>query len=90
MNNFSAIINKFNSKLPLVKTWIYDLLDSNNNNAISVSTLNLPTIKRIFPIDFLDKSKVVYVMNKVPFPPLSSFGLPELSQMEPPGSFLSL
>lgn len=36
----------------------------------------------MFPLDLLKKAKVVVVTGKVPFPPLSRMGLPELEQME--------
>lgn len=82
MNQFMAITAKFRSTLPLVKTWIEDLLDVNENNGVSIAKLNFPTIRQIFPPDLLEKSSVVYVKGKVPFPPLSSMGLSELAGME--------
>ena len=36
----------------------------------------------MFTLDLLSKAKVVVVTGKVPFPPLSRMGLPELAQME--------
>ena len=36
----------------------------------------------VLPSDLLARAKVVVVNGKVPFPPLSSMGLPEFSQME--------
>jgi hypothetical protein len=82
MNQFAAIITKFQSTLPLVKAWIDNLLNANRNNAILVTNLNFPRIKQIFPPTLLEKSKVVYVLGKVPFPSLNSIGLSELSAME--------
>lgn len=82
MNQFADIITKFQSTLPLVKAWIDNLLNANRNNAILVANLNFSRIKQIFPPTLLEKSKVVYVLGKVPFPPLNSIGLSELSAME--------
>ena len=36
----------------------------------------------MFPSDLLEKAKAVVVTGNVPFPPLSSMGLPEFAQME--------
>lgn len=82
MNPYAKIINKFHSALPIIRNWIEELLESNKENTTSVINLNFPRINQIFPDDLLEKAKVVTVVGKVPFPPLSHIGLHELSGME--------
>ena len=82
MNPYAEIIKKFHSKLPVISNWIDQLLDKNKEIATRIIDLNFLRINQIFPIDLLEKAKVVIVPNKVPFPPLSQIGLHELSSME--------
>jgi hypothetical protein len=57
-------------------------LAENKEKAIPVIKLPLPGLQKVFPSDLLEKAKVVVVTGKVPFPPLSRMGLPELQEME--------
>lgn len=76
------IIIKFQRSLPLVKNWIDDLLYKNQENAVSVINCDLPRVKQVFHTDLLKRAKVVTVTNKIPVPPLSQIGLPELVEIE--------
>jgi hypothetical protein len=82
MNQFAEIINKFQSTLPVIRNWIDNLLEDNKQNASPVINNRFAKLEQIFPTDLLQKSKVVTVKDKVPFPPLSSIGLHELAGME--------
>lgn len=81
MNQFD-LIDRFRSILPMVKKWIEDTLEKHNANAIPVISLPFSRLKDIFPTNLLKKAKAVVVKGMVPFPPLSSMGLTELSSME--------
>lgn len=80
--NSLELIRKFRSALPEVRNWIEDVLEEHKEQANSVINLAFPKLKKVFPPDLLKKAKVVVVPGKVPFPPLSRMGLPELEQME--------
>jgi len=80
--NSLDLIRKFHSALPTVREWIERTLEENKNHAVPVIDLAFPRLEKVFPLDLLSKAKVVVVTGKLPFPPLSRMGLPELSQME--------
>jgi len=80
--NSLELIRKFRSALPEVREWIKDVLEEHKEQAIPVINLAFPKLQKVFPLDLLKKAKVVVVTGKVPFPPLSRMGLPELEQME--------
>jgi len=80
--NSLELIRKFRSALPEVREWIEDVLEERKEQAIPVINLAFPKLQKVFPLDLLKKAKVVVVTGKVPFPPLSRMGLPELEQME--------
>lgn len=76
------LISKFQSTLPIVRKWIEKTLEEHQNYAIPVINLPFPRLKKVFPPELLSRAKAVVVTEKVPFPPLSRMGLPELSEME--------
>jgi hypothetical protein len=80
--NSLDLIRKFHSTLPTVREWIEETLEENKNHAVPVIDLAFPRLEKVFSLDLLSKAKVVVVTGKVPFPPLSRMGLPELGQME--------
>ena len=82
MNQFAEIIPKFQTTLPAIRSWINALLEANKDKTTPVIHLRLPKLQQVFPNDLLEKAKVVTVTGKVPFPPLSRFGLSELAEME--------
>jgi hypothetical protein len=82
MNPYTEIAQKFQSKLPLIKNWIDELLESNKKKATCLFDLEFAGINQTFPKNLLKRVNVVTVENNVPFPPLSKFGLNELSDFE--------
>ncbi len=76
------LIRKFHSTLPMARKWIDDLLEAYKDQATPIINLGFSRIQQVFPLELLEKAKVVVVIGKVPFPPLSRMGLPELSQIE--------
>jgi hypothetical protein len=80
--NSLELIRKFHSMLPKVREWIEKTLEENKTHAVPVIDLAFPRLEKVFPLNLLSKAKVVVVTGKVPFPPLSRMGLPELAQME--------
>lgn len=80
--NLLDLISKFQSTLPIVREWIEKTLEEHQNHAIPVINLPFPRLKKAFPPELLSRAKAVVVTGKVPFPPLSSMGLPELAEME--------
>ena len=82
MNQQANIINKFEILLPVVRNWIDELLNANQDNAIPVIEFDFPKLQQVFPATLLKKAKVVSVTTKIPLPPLSKIGLHELVEME--------
>ena len=82
MNPQEMLIKKIHTALPKIKEWMNNVLDAQQNNATPVIKYNFPKLQKIFPSAFLEKSKVVYLEGKVPFPPLSQIGLHELAGMD--------
>ncbi len=81
MDSFD-LIRKFQSTLPLVRKWIDNVLEGHKDQATPIVNLGFHRLQQVFPSELLEKTKVIVVSGKVPFPPLSRMGLPELSQME--------
>lgn len=75
-------IHKFQHTLPTVRRWIEKTINDNKSNAVLLESLSFPKISKVFSPEILSKAYAVVVNEKVPFPPLSSMGLPEFSQME--------
>lgn len=70
------LIQKFEAYLPAIRQWIDDLLASHKNQSKAVIDLAFPTLPQIFPIELLQKTRVVKMSGKIPYPPLSSMGFP--------------
>ena len=81
MNEQQAIIHKFHTTLPAIRDWIDKILDEHASQAVSVGSRGFRGLPQHFSQGLLVNTKVVSVA-KVPFPPLSSLGLPELASME--------
>ena len=75
------IIRRFHTALPRVRQWIEQLLDAHADRARAVSTLGFTRLLACLPRDLLERAKVVTV-ERVPFPPVDQFGLPELTLMQ--------
>jgi hypothetical protein len=76
------LIPKFHSTLPAVREWIEKTLEENRDHAVPVISLGYPRLGKVFPLELLNRAKAVLVTGKVPFPPLSRMGLPELTDVE--------
>lgn len=81
MSSTPAVLDRFRSALPRVRSWIDQTLGRHEPEAVPVSSLGYPRLSRHFPPELLDTAKVVRV-RKVPFPPLGRMGLEELAEME--------
>lgn len=75
------IIRRFQVALPQVGAWIDQYLEDHAAGARRVSTLGFKRLPLCFPNDLLERSKVVSV-DRVPYPPVESFGLPEFAPMQ--------
>lgn len=76
------IIKKLQSAVPFVLQWIERTLDDHRGRAIFTRELPFIRLKNAFPPELLERTKVVTLNGKVPFPPLSRFGLNEFAQLE--------
>jgi hypothetical protein len=81
MNMQDDIICRFHIALPWVRQWIEQLLDAHADGAHAVSTLSFTRLSTCFPWELLERTRVVTV-ERVPFPPVDQFGLPELAFMQ--------
>lgn len=75
------IIRRFYITLPRVRQWIDKLLDAHTDRSCSVSTLGFARLSANLPQELLERAKIVTV-ERVPFPPVDQFGLPELRLMQ--------
>ena len=75
------IIRRFHTALPQVRGWIDQFLDAHADRARTVSALGFTRLSACFPRELLDSAKVVSV-DRVPFPPVEKFGLPEFAPMQ--------
>lgn len=80
--NQNDLIRRFYSTLPAVQEWIENTLEDSRAQAVPVIDFGFPRLGKVFPHDLLARAKVVRVTGKVPYPPISSMGLPEFQQME--------
>jgi len=81
MNMQADIIRRFHTALPQVRGWIDQFLDTHADRARAVSTLGFTQLSACFPRELLERAKVVPV-DRVPFPPVDQFGLPEFAPMQ--------
>jgi hypothetical protein len=80
--NQNDLIRRFYSTLPAVQEWIENTLEDSRAQAVPVIDFGFPRLGKVFPHDLLARAKVVRVTGKLPYPPISSMGLPEFQQME--------
>lgn len=81
MNMQADIIRRFHTAIPQVREWIDLFLDAHADRARAVSTLGFTRLSAYFPQELLERARVVSV-NRVPFPPVDQFGLPEFAHMQ--------
>ncbi len=75
------IIRRLYTALPQVRGWIDQLLDAHADRARPVSALGFTRLPTCFPRELLERTKVVSV-DRLPFPPVEKFGLPEFIPMQ--------
>lgn len=81
MNTQADIIRRLHAALPQVRAWIDRFLDAHVDQARPVSALGFTRLSACFATELLDRAKVVSV-DRVPFPPVEKFGLPEFAPMQ--------
>jgi hypothetical protein len=70
------MIRRFHSALPQIRAWIDQYLESNAATARRLDSM--PPLRTAFPPEVLARARMVLV-SQTPFPPVSQFGLPQLS-----------
>ncbi len=81
MNMQNEIIRRFHTALPGVRQWVDQLLDFHSHRARPVSSFGLTRLSTCFPLDLLERTKVVTV-ERLPFPPVEKLGLPEFAPIQ--------
>jgi hypothetical protein len=76
------LIRKFRLTLPALREWINNLLERHKEQAVPVIKLGYARLPQIFSKDLLERSQLVVVTAKPPFPPVGSMGLSEFAAME--------
>ena len=77
----TQLIQRLRAALPRVREWIDRFVADHAGQARAVHTLGFKRLAACFPHDLLERAKVV-TLSRVPFPPVSSFGLPEFAPDE--------
>lgn len=75
------IIRRFRKALPGIRKWIDRVLLDHAPRTRTVGSLAFKRLSACYPQHLLDRAKVVTV-PRVPFPPVSSLGLPEFASLE--------
>ena len=73
-------LTRLRSALPPTSQWIDELLAEHESGSTPVSELGYAGLSACFPSSLLRATRVAMV-RRVPFPPVSAFGLPELEAM---------
>jgi hypothetical protein len=81
MTTTGDLLKRENSALPEVRSWLAATISTYDEDARPVSALGYTRLTDYFPSDVLDRARLV-IVNRIPFPPLSAFGFPELSALE--------
>lgn len=75
------VFRRLHTALPQVLTWVDRLLEAHAESATHVNRLPFTRLAHYFPADVLGAARVVR-SRRIPFPPVSAYGLPEFSAME--------
>jgi hypothetical protein len=70
------LLERLQRALPQVEQWIVDLRARYFQESIAASEVDFPRLAAHFPMDLLEATRVASV-GRLPFPPVSSYGLPE-------------
>jgi hypothetical protein len=81
LNMPTDLIRRFHSALPEVRNWIDEFLLANANASRLVSDLSLTRLSACFSTEVMERTRVV-LLDRVPFPPVEKFGLPEFEPMQ--------
>jgi hypothetical protein len=76
----SDLFARLTRALPLMECWIRDLHAAHGSRAQPVSCLGFARLADVWPRALLDEALAVSV-ERVPYPPVSALGLPELEPM---------
>src|SRR6185295_13323069 len=74
-------LQKVLQKLPDMRDWIERTLAANREQARSAASYRFPRLPQFYTPVFLESAYVV-VVPRVPMPPLTGMGLPELADFE--------
>lgn len=74
------IIPRLYKALPQAKAWIDRFLAAHESTAQPVSSVGSRRLTTCFPLEFLERSRIVLV-DHVTFPPVESFGLAEFAPL---------
>ena len=77
----TEIIRRLRAALPMVREWIDLFVQDHASQARVISSLGFKRLPAFFHQELLEQTKVVTV-ERLPFPPLSRFGLPEFAAFE--------
>jgi hypothetical protein len=83
--NHTESIGKLKSILPDVRKWIDDKLEEYSADAKPVIELPFQCLKTVYPLELLERAKVVVIEKELPFPLLKGIDLPELTKMKKKG-----
>ena len=76
----SDLSARLTQALPRMEAWIRDLHTAHAPRAQPVSCLGFERLREVWPRELLDEACAVSV-ERVPYPPVSALGLPELEPM---------
>jgi hypothetical protein len=74
------LLRRLHLALPQVEQWIVDLRARHFQRSIAASDVEFPRLAAHFPMELLKITRVASV-SSIPFPPVSSYGLPEFEAM---------
>jgi hypothetical protein len=79
-NDVRDLLERLQRSLPQVEQWIVDLRARHFQQSIAASEVEFPRLAAHFPVELLEATRIVSV-GRLPFPPVSSYGLPEFEAM---------
>ena len=74
------LMRRLNAAVPGISAWIDELITETQPLARKVATLAHPRLSQYFDSEVLSAAEVA-VVDKIPFPPVSTLGLPEFEPM---------
>jgi hypothetical protein len=74
------LLQRLQGALPQMAAWIDELHHRHRLVSVSANELGLPRVSQCFPVSLLDHTRAA-IVDTIPFPPVSQFGLPEFEPM---------